>query len=104
MSKKRQGTKVVSAMYGGREGETRDTISVAAFDEEIEVANVSIKKGLTINLGDYNSARIDVMVNLPCYVEEIETAAILAAEICDAELEDKSEGLRALHKRVMENQ
>ena len=33
-------------------------------------ANVSVDKGATINLGDYNSAKINVFVSVPCYLLE----------------------------------
>lgn len=35
-------------------------------------ANVSVKAGATVNLGNYESARVDVMLSVPCYVEEID--------------------------------
>lgn len=35
-------------------------------------ANVSVKAGVTVNLGNYESARVDVMLSIPCYVEEID--------------------------------
>ena len=35
-----------------------------------EPARVVIQKGLTINLGNYESARFTVGIELPCYVEE----------------------------------
>ena len=34
-------------------------------------ANVSVKMGLTIPTGDWSSARVDVMLSVPCYVEEM---------------------------------
>jgi len=36
-----------------------------------EAARVTIAKGLTLNLGNYQSARIDVGISLPCYPEEL---------------------------------
>ena len=48
-----------------------DQIEVNRF--ETNVATVSIKKGITKNLGNYESVRVDVMVSVPCYVEEIDT-------------------------------
>lgn len=36
-----------------------------------EPAKVTVQKGLTINLGNYESARFTVGVELPCYVEEV---------------------------------
>ena len=35
-------------------------------------ANVSVKGGATVNLGNYESARVDVMLSVPCYIEEID--------------------------------
>lgn len=34
-------------------------------------ASVSVKYGATIPMADYASARVDVMITLPCYVEEV---------------------------------
>jgi len=49
-------------------------------DREIDVnvfqtstATVAVKKGITKNLGNYESVRVDVMVSCPCYVEEIDS-------------------------------
>lgn len=36
-----------------------------------DTANVSVKYGATIPMGDFSSARVDVMISMPCYVEEI---------------------------------
>ncbi len=35
-----------------------------------EPAHICVKLGRTINLGNYESAKIDVSVDIPCYVEE----------------------------------
>ena len=34
-------------------------------------ATVAVKYGATIPSGDYSSARVDVMLSVPCYVEEM---------------------------------
>lgn len=36
-----------------------------------DTAYVSVKKGFTLSTGDYQSARVDIMVGMPCYVEEV---------------------------------
>jgi hypothetical protein len=41
-------------------------------------AVVSMKKGRTINMGDFESVRIDVGISLPCYAEHIDDAYALA--------------------------
>jgi hypothetical protein len=35
-------------------------------------ASISVKAGLTINLGNYESGRVDVMLTMPCYPEEVD--------------------------------
>lgn len=57
------------------QGETSDT------SEEIQVHNfataaatVEVGVGITLNLGNYETARLDVRVSRPCYREEIDAA------------------------------
>jgi hypothetical protein len=38
---------------------------------ETEPAYVRVAAGQTINMGDYESLRIDVSVSMPCYVEMV---------------------------------
>lgn len=52
-------------------------------------ANVRVSVGQTINLGNYESHRLDVVVSLPCYREEIDTALINAADTASTFLEDE---------------
>lgn len=52
--------------------EESEEIEVRTF--ESEPAIVSTKLGITKNLGDYNSLRVDVNLSLPCYPEEKEEA------------------------------
>ena len=49
-------------------------------------AEVEAKMGLTINLGNYESLRVDVGVKMPCYKEEIEKAKVLAFQLVEKEL------------------
>jgi len=73
------GGKIQGAWYNdndelGEEGETEDVIAVLRFPEGVYPAHVSATMGLTINLGDYESAKISVTTTLPCYAEEIDDA------------------------------
>lgn len=52
------------------ETETQETIDIHVF--QTNPATVSIKGGATVNLGNYESARVDVMLTMPCYREEID--------------------------------
>lgn len=49
-----------------------DVIAVHRF--ETEPATVSVDYSLTMNLGNFESARIGVSVRVPCYKEEIDEA------------------------------
>lgn len=49
-----------------------ETIEVTKF--ETEPAKVRVGFGLTINLGNYESARLDVSVEVPCYKEQVDEA------------------------------
>ena len=37
-----------------------------------EPAVVGVERGLTINLGDYNSTKVSISLYMPCYAEEVE--------------------------------
>lgn len=52
--------------------EAEDVIAVHKF--ETEPAKVTVDYALTINLGNYESAKIGVSVTIPCYMEEINSA------------------------------
>lgn len=84
-------------MHHGKEGEEQQLATsgyvskhfvldkvegVAKVDEEIiqikrfatEPAWVNVNLGLTINLGNYESAKLEVGVKVPCYMEEADDA------------------------------
>ena len=48
--------------------EEKQLIQVRPF--ATDPAHICVKLGRTINLGNYESAKIDVSVDIPCYVEE----------------------------------
>lgn len=49
--------------------EDMETIEVRPF--VTDTARVRASRGVTLNLGNYESARIEVSIDLPCYKEEI---------------------------------
>ena len=57
---------------GRSESGAEDVISVHKF--ETEPAKVTVDYALTINLGNFESAKIGVSVSVPCYVAEIDKA------------------------------
>jgi hypothetical protein len=68
------------------------TLSVRRF--ETEPAKVRVGFGMTINLGNYESARVDTHVELPCYVEEIDDAFTAAWELAEDEIKKQVAGIR----------
>jgi hypothetical protein len=66
-----------------KESEDREEVEVPFFGTE--VARVRVSAGTTRNLGDYNSARVDVTVEMPCYPEmsEISRTYDFICEIID---------------------
>jgi len=49
-------------------------------------AQVGVSLGLTINMGNYESARLDVSINVPCYQEEVEGAYTFARQFVEDRL------------------
>lgn len=66
----------ISAKMSGETTEEfeQEEIDVGVFESDAPVAIAKVSVGSTINVGDYNSARCDVGVELPCYVEELPDA------------------------------
>lgn len=69
--------------YNGEPVEQREKIRVPIFNKD--PARVRVSGGVTQNMGDYNSARVDVMVELPCLpeVSEIDRAYHTASQMVD---------------------
>lgn len=72
------------------DSEEREQIEVSPF--VTDPAYVTFACGATLNMGNYQSLRIDVRVSLPCYIEEIDemytTAKKWADERLDKELKE----------------
>ena len=78
------------------EDEGKEDLEVRKF--EVEPAYVSYSVGRTVNLGNYESARVDVRVSIPCYKEEIDPALIYAetkaADYLDTVMDDYIQELK----------
>lgn len=86
-------TAVVRKQYKTPEGEG----PIEEQDELIEVqvfvvkpAEVRFGVGATINMGNFESARVDVMVTVPCYKEEVDDAYEFAKKWAWARLKAES--------------
>jgi hypothetical protein len=67
--------------------EIAEEIEVEQF--EVEPAYVRAGAGVTRNLGDYESLRVDVSITIPCYKEDIERTYDVAADMVAAYLQDE---------------
>jgi hypothetical protein len=88
---------VVSRQYlEGKQVTTADTknevMEVRTF--LTEPAKVHVSKGLTLNLGNFESARIDVSVAVPCYLEELDAAYRFADNWVETRLEVERNSVR----------
>jgi hypothetical protein len=72
----RRGSLTVSRHYKSPEHSSEDSdyedLDVAVF--ETDPAHVEVLLGRTMNMGDFESVRVDVRVQVPCYVEEMDSA------------------------------
>jgi hypothetical protein len=75
------------------EAETKnEELKVSCF--VTEPAKVSVEMGLTVNLGNYESARIGVSVVVPCYREEIDDAYAFAHRWAETRIGEEVKSLR----------
>lgn len=82
---------VSRAAYGREVEEPTKTVRVPVFSTE--PARVRVEGSVTKNLGDYNSARVAVCIELPCYPEdsEIRRAYNYASQLLDELLPEQLE-------------
>ncbi len=96
-AKKRQtGMITVTKTVGKKPESKEEMIDVQPF--AVEPAHVYYAQGATVNLGNYNSGKIDVSISLPCYKEEVDLTFVLAkawvVERFEAECKDLIAGKR----------
>jgi hypothetical protein len=82
----------------------------ATKDEEIAVrtfvstpAMVEIGYGLTLNIGNYESARIDVRISLPCYPEEADGAFSFAKKWTEERIQTEVKAIRQIASGTKSN-
>lgn len=61
-------------------------------------ANVGVDLGLTVNTGNFESARITVSVSVPCYREEIDDAYRWAKEWAEERVKTEVADVQAMKK------
>ena len=87
------GKVLVTASLYGQEKQTEE-IYVQRF--EVDPAYVRVNAGVTRNLGNYESLRLDVAITVPCYVEQIqETFDVVSTKVAtllESEIEKYEQG------------
>ena len=92
-----EGTITVSRTKFNQVSEEKEYIEIRPF--ATASARVGVKFGRTVNLGNYESARVDVCVEVPCYVEEVsrvyQDVLAMAQERIGAEVDKITRSMRA---------
>lgn len=78
----------------GQESEENEEGELEVRRFETEPAHIRANYGMTLNLGNYESARVDVSVTLPCYTEEIPGAFKKAWEIAKEQIQEQVKGIK----------
>jgi len=78
------------------ESETRETVTVSTLPDNVPQAAVKYSGGVTLSLGrgTYEFARLDVGVELPCVLGELEECYAAAAKFVDERLNSGIEDIR----------
>jgi hypothetical protein len=63
-----------------------------------EIAKVKYSIGMTINIGNYQGARVDVGIELPTHVDETADAYDRAVDFCNERLMEEVTNLQQLKK------
>jgi len=85
-------TVVMQPRKGAPEEVSEEILEVRQY--VVEPARVDLNLGLTINLGNFESARVDVGVSLPCYSEEVDATYERAKEWAGARLQHEAQAVR----------
>ena len=90
---------VVNSRYvrKGEEDEVfKDTSEVVAVHEfTTRPAVIKRNYGMTVSLGNYESARFDVGIEVPCYLEDVEKADQFAADFCEKRMKEEYNTVRS---------
>jgi hypothetical protein len=89
-------TLTVARTYGkiGAPESQDETIEVKNF--RVQPAQVEIGYGLTLNIGNYESARVDVKVSVPCYAEEVNEAYEWAKNFAEERVRQEVQSVRKM--------
>lgn len=79
----------------GEEVVTKDDTEIPEVRRfDTDVARIRRGYGLTINMGNYESARVDVQVEVPCYVQDLELADEFASKFAEERIKKEVDSVR----------
>lgn len=75
---------------GGKDGPENIEAELVPFDFKAGPVHATVEVGLgaTVNMGDYNSTRIDVRLTLPCPVDKVNEAYEVALKWADEKMQE----------------
>ena len=96
MSDKKQVSPKVTASYEGPEDDAPSYEQRFLPSREVPIPHATVipSLGLTINLGNYESARVGVGVEFPCDPNKIDEAFDEAWKVCKDQLREQAKGMR----------
>lgn len=89
----------VRFVRNGRDEDVRETeelVAVGKFDGPPAIVHRGY--GLTLNLGNYESARFDVSISMPCYPEDVDACDAWAAAWAEQRVEKEVNSVRGSKK------
>lgn len=83
-------TVMSSLSVGKKKGkESTDVKKLRVHPFAVEPAYVRVSAGMTVNMGNFESLRVDVAISMPCYKEEIDEAVPIVADMVSAHLTEE---------------
>lgn len=83
-------TRTVSDRQGPyHESSGEEVVSTRRFAPAEQVASVKVGAGLTLNLGNFESLRIDCHVTLPCSVDDLDATYEVASDFVSRKIEEE---------------
>lgn len=86
--------KVTTKDTNGAEETKEEVVSEVVYDQP--TCNVGFRAGVTRNMGNYNSLRVEVSLFMPCYPQEIEDTFAFTKEWVDNKMNETIESLDEL--------
>jgi len=79
----------------GKETPTEENMTIDVRLFETDPAIITRGYGLTLNLGNYESARVDVGIKLPCYREETKEGDEFCKKWCEERIRQEVAEIRS---------